>query len=59
MHCYGIDRLAAGSIKQPGSFAGSDHRTSFQAMRSYENESIAVQREVKAVAIGGGVEVNL
>jgi len=32
---------------------------SFQAMHSYENESIAVQREVKAVAIGGGVEVNL
>src|SRR6202521_6383570 len=28
-------------------------------MRSYENEPIVVQREVKAVAIPAGVEVNL
>ena len=28
-------------------------------MHSYENEAIVVQREVKAVAIPAGVEVNL
>ena len=28
-------------------------------MRSYENEPIVVQREVKAVTIPAGVEVNL
>jgi hypothetical protein len=32
---------------------------SFQAMRLSENESMAVRREVKGVAIGGGVDVNL
>jgi hypothetical protein len=32
---------------------------SFQAMRSFENEPIVVQREVKAVAVAAGVEVNL
>ena len=33
------------------------NRPSFQAMRTYNDEPIVVQREVKAVAIG--VEVNL
>jgi hypothetical protein len=32
---------------------------SFQAMRTYDNEPIVLQREVKAVAIAAGVEVNL
>ena len=39
--------------------AGRVHRVSSDAMRSYENEPIVVQREVKAVAIPAGVEVNL
>lgn len=32
---------------------------SFQAMRSNEVELIVVQREVEAVAIAAGIEVNL